>query len=451
MAFYCKFKLLKERDDVLPIVENFTRLSYKTPTPCKRNYNRGFCPEIVRFDHEKALIAGKRRKKKAFLAVGIPTVLRLDALAYYISNTLLTLINELDESSLKEIVFIVLLADAPKSNRTYVLKDISSHHYARMASGLIQIIEIPKNFYPPLNNPTLRYGDKYFVNAKWRTKQAIDYSFLFLYSMDQAQYYIQLEDDISAAPQYLASIKDFIKKQTQPWISLAYSRMDIVGTLYKTSSLLRLAQFVMFFYDVQPVSKLYRFFNAIHFQRHSLPKLPSLFQHVGEKTSKLGFFQKLTVDRDFEIVKRKYKGDNPQAVIQTSMKTIDGYDAGMAYSIIPGYCWMKEVRIDDTYMIIFNQSHFLSRIALETATAEHSDDFLRGGVIEVSPENKDAAAKKKPLCSNYINLGETDYGRIDIQGVDKVAKFKIKCLRIRITEHQTSWLLIREIAVWTSK
>ena len=57
-------KLLKERDDVLPIVENYTRLSHKTPPPCKRKYNRGFCPEIIRFDHEKALLAGKRRTKK---------------------------------------------------------------------------------------------------------------------------------------------------------------------------------------------------------------------------------------------------------------------------------------------------------------------------------------------------------------------------------------------------
>lgn len=227
--------------------------------------------------------------------------------------------------------------------------------------------------------------------------------------------------------------------------------MNIVGTLYKTSSLQRLAQFVLFFYDIQPVSKLYRFFNAIHFQREALPKLPSLFQHIGDKTSKLGFFQKLTVDKDFEIVKRKYDGDNPPAVVTASMKAIEGYEPKMAYSKIPGYCWMKEVRIDDAFTVEFNQSHLISRIALETATAEHSDDFLRGGVIEVSPENKNPKANEKSKCSNYINLGETDYGRIDVLGVNKVAQFKIKCLRIRVTEQQTSWLLIREIAVWTLK
>ena len=133
------------------------------------------------------------------------------------------------------------------------------------------------------------------------------------------------------------------------------------------------------------------------------------------------------------------------------MDKIEGYEPKMAYSKIPGYCWVKEVRIDDTLTVEFDQSHYISRIALETATAEHSDDFLRGGTVEVSPENKDSKTHGKPKCSNYINLGETDYGRIDVQGVNKIAKFKIKCLRIRVTEQQTSWLLIREIAVWTLK
>lgn len=75
----------------------------------------------------------------AFLAVGIPTVLRLDAMAYYISDTLLTLIKQLDSASLEKIVFVVLVADKPVTNRTYILNDIVSHHNEAIKRGLIQV------------------------------------------------------------------------------------------------------------------------------------------------------------------------------------------------------------------------------------------------------------------------------------------------------------------------
>ena len=49
--------------------------------------------------------------------------------------------------------------------------------------GLLQVITAVPEYYPNLDNLPMLYGDKK-SRVKWRSKQSLDYSFLYYYCAD---------------------------------------------------------------------------------------------------------------------------------------------------------------------------------------------------------------------------------------------------------------------------
>ncbi|KAG9348669.1 hypothetical protein JZ751_028986, partial [Albula glossodonta] len=101
---------------------------------------------------------------------------------------------------------------------------------AEFSSGLLELISPPASYYPDLNNLKETFGDSK-ERVKWRTKQNLDFSFLMMYAANKGTYYVQLEDDIVAKPNYFATMKNFaLQLASEDWMILEFSQLGFIGS-----------------------------------------------------------------------------------------------------------------------------------------------------------------------------------------------------------------------------
>ena len=241
------------------------------------------------------------------------------------------------------------------------LESIREKFAEHLESGFIQVIMSFSDIYPPMDFAgTKRTFNDSQERVLWRTKQVIDFSFLFTYAQSQGEYYLVVEDDVVASTQYITAIREFIAtRNNKRWVSLQFTGFLGIGLLFRTSDLPRLIQLIWMFHQEQPVDMLMRefinlqvefsyhpncflYFQHLYERNHSIfgmthndtlglvfsqvpepnvivRRIPSIFQHIGVKSSLPKKVQKLT-DSTFNMADRKYKNKNPQADLVTTMK-----------------------------------------------------------------------------------------------------------------------------------
>lgn len=69
-------------------------------------------------------------------------------------------------------------------------------------------------YYPKFSEGINMFHDK-SERVRWRQKQCVDYSFLMAYSHGLADYYMQLEDDVTTVPGWLLAVSQFVQGQTK--------------------------------------------------------------------------------------------------------------------------------------------------------------------------------------------------------------------------------------------
>ncbi|KAG9339435.1 hypothetical protein JZ751_023572 [Albula glossodonta] len=180
------------------------------------------------------------------------------------------------------------------------------------SSGLLEVISPPASYYPDFNNLKETFGDSK-ERVRWRTKQNLDYSFLMMYAVSKGVYYVQLEDDIVAKPNYFATMKNFaLQLSSEEWMILEFSQLGFIGKMFQAPDLNLIVEFILMFYKEKPIDWLLDHIlwvkvcnpekDAKHCERQKsglrVRFRPSLFQHVGLHSSLAGKIQKLT-DKDF--------------------------------------------------------------------------------------------------------------------------------------------------------
>ena len=218
-----------------------------------------------------------------FLTIGIPTISRTNGNAYLL-QTLASIVKMTSESEKRDVVVVVFLADFDMDSKTKTLKYITEIYAPYLNSGFIQVVQVSKDFYPNLENLKRNFRDKEH-RVKWRAKQVVDYAFLFLYSANLSQYYLQLEDDVKCSQYFIHKIKQYIMRQRKRWTCLEFSELGFIGKMFKSHDLLKLAQFMFLFYEEQPVDWLIRYFRMTMAQPDVRLRKPTLFQHMGLKSS----------------------------------------------------------------------------------------------------------------------------------------------------------------------
>ncbi|NWI94905.1 MGT4B acetylglucosaminyltransferase, partial [Pitta sordida] len=306
--------------------------------PHLQEYEDGIFPNVI-FGQQRTGVS---------LVMGIPTVKRENQ--NYLISTLHSLLYELSEEQKKDCIIIIFVAEVtavcgcPQKSLRNGVSLRSSYRFPReIHSGVLEVISPPASYYPDLSNLKKTLGDSE-ARVRWRTKQNLDYSFLMLYAQPKGTFYLQLEDDIIAKPDYIASIKSFAAQQSQDWMVLEFSQLGFIGKLFKSEDLPLIVEFFLMFYKDKPIDWLIDHLlwakvcnpekDATHCEQEKsklrIRAKPSLFQHIGIYSSLTGKIQNLK-DRDFGQNVLHKAHNNPPAKVDTSLKTYQQYTLEKIY------------------------------------------------------------------------------------------------------------------------
>lgn len=101
-------------------------------------------------------------------------------------------------------------------------------------SGLVDIIAPSPEYYPDFSKLRITLGDSE-DRVRWRSKQNLDYVFLMMYCQPKGSFYVQLEDDVVAKPQFHTIMKKTALQRIadgQEWFILDFCRLGFIGKIY---------------------------------------------------------------------------------------------------------------------------------------------------------------------------------------------------------------------------
>jgi alpha-1,3-mannosylglycoprotein beta-1,4-N-acetylglucosaminyltransferase C len=365
-------------------------------------------------------------------------------------KTLDSIVNCTSKQQFSEIFIVILLADFNVTWRLEMASIIKDRYTTVMTNGTIQVIEAPIEFYPPLDNLQHTYNVSQ-LKRKWRSKQNVDYAFLWLYSKDLSTYYIQIEDDIQTVPGYINIIKQFISSQNGDWTCLEFGELGFIGKLYPTKYLERLAKTVLMFYEEQPVDFIYHYFNILNLQRRRIIRRPTIFQHVGYHSSLPGKVQTLTdkyfPDNDQKVI----KGDNPPAKIVTTFRTSPDYPPEAAYSATDGYFWVQSSsRVHHLFYVLFKEPVVIEKVIVLTGSKAHPHDKIQDAKLDVCLSIRRNGYQIR--CINEIYIGNFINGTIkELNLGTRLHNLTTDGIRITMTKNQETWIVFKEIAVFVKR
>ena len=272
--------------------------------------------------------------------------------------------------------------------------------------------------------------------------QVVDFALMFLYAPNVSRYYIQIEDDIRCAKGFVQSIERFLTSlavHQRNWTLVDFSTLGFIGKLLRSSDLRTFAQFLLLFYQEQPVDFLINMFRMSMVQPDVILCRPTLFQHVGLKSS-------LRVkDAKDNKLKDKYFDDgtnsqpnNPSAVVTSSMTAQKGYPPQEAYRGA-NYFWAQDPRNGSTVDMTFSAPVRLRRVVVTTGNSAHPNDTLWSGVLE-------ACTGPRRTAVSCFQLGQFVNGSVDANVSSSTAL--VRSLRVRVTRAQGTWIIFRSIAVY---
>ena len=93
----------------------------------------------------------------------------------------------------------------------------------------------------------------------WRSKQALDFSFLMMYAKDRGTFYVQLEDDVLTKKGYITTMKKFALSriaEKKPWFVIDFCQLGFIGKMFKSVELPWLVNFFLMFYNDKPGEKM---------------------------------------------------------------------------------------------------------------------------------------------------------------------------------------------------
>lgn len=379
-----------------------------------------------------------------FLTVGISTVRRYNY--SYLLQTIDSLLKALKTEETSEIFLVIFLADFNSTWKQYTADILEFEYENLIKNNTIKLIEAPEDFYPKLDNLSHTFNDSE-TRTKWRSKQNVDYAFLWLYSRNLSEYYIQIEDDVMTNPNFLEKIKKFISIQKKPWICLEFSNEGFIGKLYHSFDLEMLAKYVLLFYDQQPVDFLLRYFLPLNLQDKQIIHNPRIFHHVGYHSSLSGKLS--SVEIKFLDRKKSLLGDNPRAEFHTTIKGSQKLTMAKAYSREDG-CFLSESSpvINDTIHIRFYRSQSIKKVVVVTGSRQYPNDILKNAQLDACIRCQAEHGHVK--CLGEFYLGSFVNGTVVASNLHSAFNNQqIACLRITVLEDQFSPLIIKEIAVFT--
>ncbi|XP_014681773.1 PREDICTED: alpha-1,3-mannosyl-glycoprotein 4-beta-N-acetylglucosaminyltransferase A-like isoform X1 [Priapulus caudatus] len=416
--------------------------------------------------HNESLLPSfslSRGRTGVSLVIGIPTIQR--QVKNYLLETLQSLLDAMTADDKQTTLIIVFIAESSRDYIEAQAKEITSRFQLFVDNGLIDIIAPSPDYYPDFATLKPTLGDQ-SERFRWRTKQNLDFAYLMMYSQSRGTYYLQVEDDIVAKPQFTSTIRNFIVSQTSSeWFMLEFSQLGFIGKLFKTKDLGQLSEFLLMFHMDKPVDWL---LDHLLYVRLCLPDKdmghcvrmkakqrirykPSLFQHVGTHSSLKGKVQKLK-DKDFGKVPLFRPHTNPSAKVSTSLKVYKQHTLEKAYAG-QDYFWAHLPRDGDYVRFDFTPSIVVDKYIFRTGNTEHAGDIFLDTSVEVLPFNKIESLKpnqeKNSITKDgFVRVGSFVRGLAN--GTVPVTLGSISALRLVVHKQSLNWVVLSEISIQAS-
>ncbi|NWR02623.1 MGT4B acetylglucosaminyltransferase, partial [Paradoxornis webbianus] len=400
------------------------------------------------------------------LVMGIPTVKREKE--NYLIDTLNSLLYELSEEQKEDCIVIIFIAEViPDLSVLMVVKSpflVPNLHFPReVQSGVLEVISPPASYYPDLSNLKKTLGDSE-DRVRWRTKQNLDYSFLMLYAQPKGTFYLQLEDDIIAKPDYIESVKSFAAQQFQDWMVLEFSQLGFIGKLFKSEDLPFIVEFFLMFYKDKPIDWLIDHLlwvkvcnpekDATHCETEKsklrIRAKPSLFQHMGIHSSLAGKIQNLK-DKDFGKNMLYKAHNNPPAEVDTSLRIYQQYTLEEVYKG-QNFFWALAPVAGDYIRFTFLNPLQVEKYLFRSGNMEHPGDKLFNTTVEVLPADEtlrkelaDHGSKfNSPATKDgYLKIGAFENGIAE--GSISQSIGRIQAIRLSVASDSPVWAILSEV------
>lgn len=396
------------------------------------------------------------------IVIGIPTIKR-DSVSY-VAQTIDSLIKGMTQEEQDDCLIILFIAEPWNDEFSlFVMEQIEKGFPEAVATGLLEVIVPPSGFYPNLDNLRETFGDTP-ERVRWRTKQNLDYSFLMLYARSRGVYYVQLEDDVVAKAGFLTVMKSFAYQQkSNDWLLLEFSTLGFIGKLFKSADLPFVVEFFLMFYADKPIDWLLdhllwvkvcnpekdnkhcnRMKQAV---RHRYK--PSLFQHVGVKSSLKGKVQKLK-DRDFGKNGLARAHMNPPAKLSSTLKTYQKYTLLKAYTG-ETFFWAMAPTAGDIIDFKFSPPIAIEKFLFRSGNPDHPDDIFHDTTVEVQPDVwPDVSSLGLPSMpepsEGFIVVGQFDSEGL-AQGALPQNLGSVSVVRLHTRDLNSNWVILSEILI----
>uniref|UniRef100_A0A1A8C4F8 Mannosyl (Alpha-1,3-)-glycoprotein beta-1,4-N-acetylglucosaminyltransferase, isozyme C (Putative) n=2 Tax=Nothobranchius kadleci TaxID=1051664 RepID=A0A1A8C4F8_NOTKA len=386
------------------------------------------------------LLAGAPPTQQKFLSVGLSSVKRTKG--SYLVPTLQSLFSQSSPEERSSMVVVVLLADSDAVWTINTVTEMKVAFSSELKRGQLVVIHVPLDQYPPLTGLKRNYNDPP-DRVTFRSKQNLDYSFLIHYSAGLGQYYLQLEDDVLSAKNFLTTIRRRVEEQNSKrgtWAMLEFSTLGYIGKLYKSAHLPLLARFLFLFYQEMPCDWLMGHFRELMTQREPIIFKPSLFQHMGMFSSFRGTYNKLK-DKNFE----EGVYNNPSADVYSNMSTYQKNFPKLAWEAGEGFFWGRSPEKGSHLTVVFLTATVVTGILVETGSG--GKDLLYSAQVELGQGV--VSSKEEKTCKEFRSVGALENGRFEMSEVDKKVRSASWCLRVLVTEAQKDWVIIQKVRITT--
>ncbi|XP_078142038.1 alpha-1,3-mannosyl-glycoprotein 4-beta-N-acetylglucosaminyltransferase A isoform X2 [Centroberyx gerrardi] len=341
-----------------------------------------------------------------------------------------------------------------------VVAGLEKEFSTEFSSGLLEVISPPAAYYPDLSNLKETFGDSR-ERVRWRTKQNLDYSFLMMYAVSKGVYYVQLEDDIVAKPNYFATMKNFaLQLSSEDWMILEFSQLGFIGKMFQAPDLNLIVEFIFMFYKEKPIDWLLDHIlwvkvcnpekDAKHCERQKsslrVRFRPSLFQHVGLHSSLAGKIQKLT-DKDFLKPLLHKMHVNPPAEVSTSMKVYQGHTLEKTY-LGEDFFWAITPTAGDYVLFKFDRPVSIEKFLFRSGNQEHPGDRIENTTVEILPFSETGLQTKekyKRTEDRFYRIGQFEKGVAE--GAVDPAFNPIVALRLSVLKDSAVWAIVSEIHI----
>lgn len=230
--------------------------------------------------------------------IGIPTVARRRG---YLAETVSSIVTAINGRDFQRARIVILNGDDSQHSNPEI-QTVVSRHGELCASGTLRIV----NRYEPI---AVENCDE---RGLWQRKQTLDCAALLEHCQDSGSYYLHVEDDVVATPQFLEIIDSKLQAHRvngQRWAILSFYNsfpiadgahysefaltrkyFGLIGQLFHNKDLPSLCHYLRAHHTHAPVDVLVARW-ALCEGRAVIGHSPSLFQHVGVISSFQGRIQ----------------------------------------------------------------------------------------------------------------------------------------------------------------